>query len=597
VSSAFHVDCGVRQGCPISSLIYVLSAELLACKVRQSRKIKGITLPSESYERNEVRISTFADDTTIFVKTEDCMQEVINIFDKFSKLSGLTVNQAKSDALWIGSLKNNNFSVGNFRWKLAPNNTVKILGVTFSPSVAVDNISANWDDKMKKIECSIRAWKMRGLSMIGRNLVVKSLLASQLSYLAPIISFPDKILAKLNSMFFKFIWNRGEAVKRNTIIADYSKGGIDVFNVKLFFDSLKLSWIKKLINQDVACWKNIPLYYINKCGMGMTLFNWNCNFSQINEDVCKRTIESFPNFYNNLVKTWLDTKQLSKGNEFSEQQYNVIWNNSTINLNGKTLFYRDWIETGILFIRDLFDDNGSFYPLQHWMHVIKRKSNILLQYFALREALPRHWLVEPMNIRVDLDPHKVVFNSVSVETCSTKHFRNALINKVFIPPLCENYWSKRYPNYNFDWENIWLSIPTCTKEARLISLNWKIIHNIYPTKDLLHKMGKEESNLCNICNVIDYADHFFFSCVRTKPIWLFANHVISDKLNEQFRLTVENVLFNYNNEIYDERTKFINYVIAIGKVCISKFRYGDHPCLLFLFEQELRLRGLIAGGR
>ena len=83
ISSAFHVNCGVRQGCPISPLIYVLSAELLACKVRQCKNIHGIALPSKNYERNEVRISTFADDTTIFVKTPNCIIEIIDMFDKF----------------------------------------------------------------------------------------------------------------------------------------------------------------------------------------------------------------------------------------------------------------------------------------------------------------------------------------------------------------------------------------------------------------------------------------------------------------------------------------------------------------------------------
>ena len=62
-------------------------------------------------------------------------------------------------------------------------------------------------------------------------------------------------------------------------------------------------------------------------------------------------------------------------------------------------------------------------------------------------------------------------------------------------------------------------------------------------------------------------------------------------VNRHFRLSVENV-FNNNNRIRDANTKFSNFVIAVNKMCISKFRYGDHPCCL-LFERELHLRGLI----
>ena len=82
---------------------------------------------------------------------------------------------------------------------------------------------------MKKIESSIRAWKMRGLSMIGRNLIVKTFLASQPTYIATAITIPDDVVRKIDNIFVKFIWNRGEVVKRNTAIADFVTGGIKSF--------------------------------------------------------------------------------------------------------------------------------------------------------------------------------------------------------------------------------------------------------------------------------------------------------------------------------------------------------------------------------
>ena len=92
---------------------------------------------------------------------------MISIFDNFTKVSGLAINKDTSDALWVGSLKDNDYCVGDVKWKLAPNNVIKILGVTFSPSISTDNIECNWISKMKSIEQFIRAWKMRGLSMTG----------------------------------------------------------------------------------------------------------------------------------------------------------------------------------------------------------------------------------------------------------------------------------------------------------------------------------------------------------------------------------------------------------------------------------------------
>jgi hypothetical protein len=174
-------------------------------------------------------------------------------------------------------------------------------------------------------------------------------------------------------------------------------------------------------------------------------------------------------------------------------------------------------------------------------------------------------------------------------------YRQAMLINIYVPPVCANFWSLRFPNYIFDWTKIWLAIPQCTVEARRISWNWKILYNIYPTKVLLCKMGKEPNNICHACNVVDNVDHFIFKCVKIKQLWPSANNVISCKLSNKFVLSIEDVMFNYHNTNCNKiDLNFINYVIAIGQLCVSKFRYGDHPNLLFLFERELRLRGLIS---
>ena len=64
VTNYFKVSRGVRQGCPLSPILFILSAELLAQKIRQSSKSKGIKLPGNV----EVKLSQFADDTTLICK-------------------------------------------------------------------------------------------------------------------------------------------------------------------------------------------------------------------------------------------------------------------------------------------------------------------------------------------------------------------------------------------------------------------------------------------------------------------------------------------------------------------------------------------------
>ena len=45
VSSFFDLSRGIKQGCPISTVLYILVAKTLAEAVRADSKIKGIALP------------------------------------------------------------------------------------------------------------------------------------------------------------------------------------------------------------------------------------------------------------------------------------------------------------------------------------------------------------------------------------------------------------------------------------------------------------------------------------------------------------------------------------------------------------------------
>ena len=57
----FKPTRGVRQGCPLSPYLFILGAEILSNRLRQTVGIRGINLLG-----NEVKISQFADDTDLF---------------------------------------------------------------------------------------------------------------------------------------------------------------------------------------------------------------------------------------------------------------------------------------------------------------------------------------------------------------------------------------------------------------------------------------------------------------------------------------------------------------------------------------------------
>ena len=99
MTNYFRVSRGVRQGCPLRPLLFVLCVELLAQKIRQNPEITGIELLNSI----EAKLSQFADDTTLICK--DTLRESMLVLGSFGEISGLMLNGKKTKAMWIGPIK------------------------------------------------------------------------------------------------------------------------------------------------------------------------------------------------------------------------------------------------------------------------------------------------------------------------------------------------------------------------------------------------------------------------------------------------------------------------------------------------------------
>ena len=135
-------------------------------------------------------------------------------------------------------------------------------------------------------------------------------------------------------------------------------------------------------------------------------------------------------------------------------------------------------------------------------------------------------------------------------------------------PCANGFWSRKF-GLEID-EHIW-SIPSLvTKETRLRVLQWKILHNIYPTNILLYNVRDDQ--MCSYCNdVVDYIEHFFFDCPTIKKFCNYIEQYILITFDVRTHLTVVDVLFGIK-QYWKVKTKQINHVILIAKMCISMYQ-------------------------
>lgn len=129
-------------------------------------------------------------------------------------MSGLKLNDRKTEALWIGSKTNcqQKFCVGkNFQWQ---NKNVKALGVWFSTDQDMA-ISLNYTEKLTKIKSILGCWKFRRLSLVGKIVVLKSLVASQLVYVFSPLQTNHEVIKEINKLFFQFFYGTIKVIKLN----------------------------------------------------------------------------------------------------------------------------------------------------------------------------------------------------------------------------------------------------------------------------------------------------------------------------------------------------------------------------------------------
>ena len=118
----------MRQGCPVSPLLFLLQAEPLACTIRTNNNIKGIPLPfsDNGGHETEAKTNAYVDDSQFFVSTEDSIVDCFRVFDSFEKSSGAKVNKNKTYGLYTGSWRNKIPECNEIKWT---NDNVKTLGI------------------------------------------------------------------------------------------------------------------------------------------------------------------------------------------------------------------------------------------------------------------------------------------------------------------------------------------------------------------------------------------------------------------------------------------------------------------------------------
>ena len=506
-SKYFSINSELRQGCPLSALLFVIAVEVLSVTLKNNDLVQGFKIGSSTF-----KITQLADDTTLFLKNIDSLKEALNMLSLFQNISGLKLNKTKSEILQIGTPLTLNYSLFKMKWE---KERIYALGTWFYKDYN-KSIEYTYNSRFECLQSQINIWSKRNLTLLGKITVIKTFCISKIIYAITSIEPPEWFVENTKTLLENFLWNsKTVKVKTQVMYNNYDMGGLRLPNLHHFIQSQNVNWIKRLLeNQSI-----LPFNYISTF-IEMSVDHYlKCN------PPTKNLPKKLPIFYKSILSSWFALKQ--EPSNASDVQREVVWNNRCITVNNKCLFNKVLYEQGLIFVNDIIDNNGSF--ISHETLVNMFGNNIgFYDYICLKDAIPIKWrqLLRNQNT-IDMNPiEEAVFINYNkilkpAKLVKSKEVYWALNTHTIVKPTCITSWFNKYfvDFSDIKWKNTFTLIKTITSNTKLIEFQFKIIHRVYASDSYVSNFDNTVSKTCNLCHVHNNIPHLFVDCIKVKLFW------------------------------------------------------------------------------
>lgn len=181
----FEIKCSVRQGCPLSMGLFVLCIEPIIQKL--SKQLKGVCIQKE-----KIKVLAYADDIAFIARNMDEIDKAMETFEFFNRIAGAKLNKGKTSYLRL----NSSFIGPQI---IREETQIKILGKIVHRKIKI-MCEKNFSMLFSKIKYLIMRQNPRNLCLIQRVWIINTFLLSKLWYIAQVLLFNQKDMAKIKRL-------------------------------------------------------------------------------------------------------------------------------------------------------------------------------------------------------------------------------------------------------------------------------------------------------------------------------------------------------------------------------------------------------------
>ena len=290
-------------------------------------------------------------------------------------MTGFTVNYDKTVIYRIGSLKNSNISFTTRRvvaWTAEP---INVLGVWISHDKE-EIISLNYKPILDKMAATLKVWGKRSLSLLGKVLIINSLIASLFVYKMTVLPMiPEYLISGIRKEIEKFLWNGARPkIPYDTLCRSKSNGGLGLVDLSIKDKALKVTWLQILYKE---C-KLANIAYENMaCEMRDLV--WSCNLFPVDVKVLTENI-----FWQQALMAWFEFKFI-KDEQRDIAHKQILWYNSEIRIENSPFFWSKPFQKGLVYIAQLYKNN----VLKSFRDINSEFGLNVIEYNSIISAIPR----------------------------------------------------------------------------------------------------------------------------------------------------------------------------------------------------------------
>lgn len=419
----------------------------------------------------------------------------------------------------------------------------------------------NSQDILSKVKNVLNQWHKRKLTLIGRITVIKSIALSKFVHL--FISLPEppnELLKELEILFYKFLWNAGpDRIKRKVIIKNISCAGLRMIELKSFIKALKISWLRRIIQQS------------NEDGSKQLSYIHFVKLYSFGGCYAAKLMHELQNpFWKNLMHIWFEFCKIVPVENIAYVVESPIWYNSHIG-HGR-LFLKNLSDNGIRVIYDIIGDDGEFYTFEELKAIFNIRGTFL-DYQHIINSIPQTWKTLINNNRIFLieNRYNTICNIYVRQLIKVKKgsrvFYDMFVNvKEFVQ---QNKWQVEMGNIGEkEWQNYFSTIQRLN-EVKLRDFQYKINNKILVTNSFLFKINKIDNEMCSYCQEQPEKNHhLFLRCPKIRTFHTDLQSWLKSAINIEISLSEREILFAYNG-----KKDLENYIYVLSKYFIYQNKF------------------------